>query len=335
MGGLVCRVKDNPWYLACSLGSHGLLNWVPDEVYLKMFYRGAMGKRLDLDNPRTFNEKIQWLKLHDRNPLYITLVDKCDVKPWIAERIGKQYVVQTYGVWDSFDDIDFGELPDRFVLKCTHDSGSVAICHDWGSFDISTTRERLTASLKRNYFWYAREWPYKDVKPRIIAEEYLGPNGGGDLTDYKLFHFNGGPTLTLVCEDRSLAAGMSKTYFDEKWSCVSVSEGGHPTNPGCLRPVYFDDMLNLSNLIAEGIPFCRVDFYESARGLLFGELTFYPAAGLEHFNPPEVDELWGSWIELPTAAGGLSKWLFLAFVSSFTVQTAFRRPFGGGCLVAA
>ena len=300
----VSKFLSNPRILFPHLGARGFFHGVDDETYLKKCFKAYMGYELDLENPRTFNEKLQWLKLNDRNPLYTTLVDKAEVKPWVAERIGWEHVVPTFGVWDSFDDIDFGNLPDRFVLKCTHDSGGLVICRDRATFDYGAAKKKIDSSLARNFFWSGREWPYKDVRPRILAEQYLDPAESGDLADYKLFRFTDGRKVTLVCEDRELGAGMSETFFTDSWEALTISESGHPTNPGHPEPEHFAEMKALCDQLAEGLPFCRVDFYESSRGLLFGEMTLYPNAGFERFDPASVDAEWGEWIELPQRVGG-------------------------------
>lgn len=283
---------------------------IPDDLYLKLMFKVQMGRDLDLEDPKTFNEKLQWLKIHNRNPLYTVLVDKYRVKRWVADRIGEQYVTPTYAVWERAEDIDISGLPERFVLKTNHDSGGVAICHDRSTFDLEAARKKLGDSLRRNYFWQCREWPYKDVKPLVFAEEYLDPNEGEDLADYKLFRFSDGRIITLVCEDRLLGAGMKKTSFDDEWRALPVSEGGHPTDPSAVRPEHFGRMRELADRLAADLPFCRVDFFESARGLLFGEMTLFPNSGFEHFDPSSVDADWGEWIDLTGASGG--GWLFLS-----------------------
>lgn len=304
-GRKVAKALAHPELIAPALAARvARLHVVGDEAALRMLYRANLGKKLDLDDPRTFNEKLQWLKLHDRNPLYTTLVDKHRVKEWVAGRIGPEYVTPTYGAWERVEDIDLGALPERFVLKTNHDSGTVAICRDRASFDFEGAKRALSRSLRRNFYWVAREWPYRDVAPCVFAEQYLDPAEGGDLADYKLFRFTDGRKVTLVCEDRELGAGMSKTFFTDSWEALTISESGHPTNPGHPKPEHFAEMKALCDQLAEGLPFCRVDFYESSRGLLFGEMTLYPNAGFERFDPASVDAEWGEWIELSQRVGG-------------------------------
>lgn len=305
--GLLQNIRNNPWYIFCSLGGHGLLNWMPDDMYLKLYYRGFMGEKLDLANPRTFNEKIQWLKIHDRNPLYCTLVDKYRVKPWVAERIGAEHVTKTYGCWERVEDIDFDLLPDKFVLKTNHDSGGVVVCRDKATFDVDAAMKTLKQHLDTSMYWYAREWPYKDVKPLVFAEEYLEAAApGGDLYDYKLFRFTDGRIVTLAMTDRFTGGELSETFFDDVWHALPVSEDGHPTRPDLACPKSFEKMKALADRLGEGLPFVRVDFYESARGLYFGELTLYPKAGLESYEPPEWGETFGSWIDLTDLPGGVA-----------------------------
>lgn len=179
-----------------------LKNLLPDSFFLKREFRLRMGYPLNLQQPKTFNEKLQWLKLYDRNPLYTTLVDKYAVKKWVSDKIGEEYVIPTIGVWDKFDDIDFDKLPKQFVLKCTHDSGGLAICRDYSSFDIEAARKKINESLKRNFYYQSREWPYKNVRPRIIAEKYMEDSLDAELRDYKFYVFNGEPKFLLLATNR-------------------------------------------------------------------------------------------------------------------------------------
>lgn len=299
------RVLTNPFVLYDFAASKGLTNWVPDEVHLKLMYRAIMGCRPDLNNPTTFNEKLQWLKLHDHNPLYPTLVDKYRVKQWISDKIGEEYVTKTYGVWSSADEIDISTLPEKFVLKVNHDSGGIAICRDRANFDFETAKNKLNAHLGANYFWRTREWPYKNVKPCVFAEEYLEPNDRGDLPDYKLFRFNNGRIIALAMTDRFTDAGLTETFFDEEWHPLDVVESGHPRMANMPMPRDFELMKKLANELAAEFPFMRVDFYESGNRLYFGEMTFYPNSGFEHFDPEEWNGRFGSWIKLP--GGGVAR----------------------------
>lgn len=255
-----------------------------------------MNKKLDLRNPRTFNEKMQWLKLYDRKDVYTTLVDKYEVKKIIVEVIGEDYIIPTYGVWEKFDDISFNELPEQFVLKCTHDSGGLVICNEKESFDYLHAKEMIENSLNKNFFWLGREWPYKNVKPRIIAEKYMGDN----IRDYKFFCFDGEPRIILVCNDRFSKDGLKEDFYDESWNHLEIKRPTHGNASYEIEcPKQFEMMKKLAARIAEKIPFARVDFYELDNRVYFGEVTFYPAGGFEGFKPDEWDFKLGEWIKLP------------------------------------
>lgn len=270
---------------------------MPDDLYLKLMYKVQMGRELNLDEPRTFNEKLNWLKLHDRNPLYTTLVDKYRMKQWVADRIGEQYVIPTLAVWDSADDIDLAELPDRFVLKTNHDSGGVVICHDKASFDLEAARAKLRESLGRNYFWQCREWPYKDVKPLIFAEEYLDSDDGVDLADYKFMCFAGEPDCVMLCAERQ--SGDPKfLFFDRDWNLkrYNVRSTRLPDGYSCEPPKGLGDMFDVASRLSSGFPFVRVDLYGVAGRVFCGEMTFYPQAGWDQNILEDADLRWGSMI---------------------------------------
>lgn len=286
-----------------SLAALEHLTFLDDATYLKMRYALKMGKRLDLDDPKTFNEKLQWLKLHDRNPLYTTLVDKAAVKPWVAERIGWEHVVPTLGVWDSFDKIDFDELPERFVLKCTHDSGGLAICRDRATFDMDAARKKIEKSLRRNYYFHGREWPYKDVCPRVLAEEYLDSPATSEITDYKLMCFNGRARCAFTCTGRA-GGDLRVDFFDLDWNRLPFTRHYSASDVPPEAPLRLHEMVGISERLAKGMPFVRVDFYEVAGETYFGELTFYPGNGMEEFDPEQWDEELGSWVTLPNTFGG-------------------------------
>lgn len=301
--GKLNRYLENPALVYLWATSKGLTKWVPSELHLQLAYRIRVGTSLNLNEPRTFNEKLQWLKLHDHNPLYTTLVDKCAVKQWVAERIGSRYVAKTYAQWDCAEDIDISGLPERFVLKTNHDSGGIAICRDRSAFNLEGARAKLANRLHRNYYWHTREWPYKNVKPCVFAEEYIEPDIDEDLPDYKLFHFSNGRIITLLMTDRFTEAGLTKTFFDEEWRPLDLIEGGHPTRLDVAVPSRFDEMKILAEKLVGEFPFARVDFYESGNRLFFGEITFYPNSGFEQFVPERWDAEFGSWIELPPRGG--------------------------------
>lgn len=270
-----------------------------DKAYLKYMYWAHFGKKLDLNNPKKFNEKLQWLKLYNRDPKQMNLVDKYEVKKYIADTIGEEYVIPTLGVYDNFEKIDFDMLPERFVLKCTHDSGSVYICHNKQSFDIKAARNKINKKMKQNLFWYGREWPYKNLKPRIIAEQYMEDSKTSELRDYKFFCFDGEVKCFKVDYDRF--KNHRANYYTPQGELMRFGEVVCP--PDFDReinlPKMLDKMVGLANRLSAGHPFLRVDFYEVDDRVFFGELTFYPAAGFGPFSPEEWDYTLGEWIKLP------------------------------------
>ena len=272
---------------------------IPDRMFLKYQYHFVFGEKLDLTHPKKFNEKLQWLKLYDRNPLYTTLVDKYAVKKWVADRIGNEYVIPTLAVYDNAEQIDLKELPDRFVLKCTHDSGSVIICKDKQSFNLDETKRILDAKLKTDFFLKYREWPYKNVKPRIIAEEYK-EDSSGELRDYKVYAFDGKCDYLMFCFDRS--KGDTKFfYFDKKWnlkknlSCDGLKYGD---SIQITKPQNLDLIFQIAESLSVGIPFVRIDFYEVEGQLYFGEFTFFPTGGIDDTRTEELNEYLNGHLEI-------------------------------------
>ena len=266
-----------------------------------MRYKAKMGCKLNLENPVLFNEKLQWLKIHDHNPIYTTFVDKYEVKDYVKNIIGEEYIIPTLGVYDKFDEIDFDTLPNQFVIKCTHDSGGIVICKDKNTLDIDAARKKINHYLKRKFFYENREWPYKNVKPRIIIEKYMQNSNNTELIDYKLFCFNGNPKITLCCSERFSSSNMCETWFDENWNLLDIVENHHRIDKSIKCPTNFELMKSLANKLASDIAFLRVDFYEINGKVYFGELTFYPASGYERFEPEEWNKKLGDMINL----GGL------------------------------
>lgn len=291
---------DNPVYFITSPASKGYLNWVPDALYLKILYRLSMGERCNLKNPVKYNEKLQWLKLHDRKPEYARMVDKYEVRGYIAETIGEEYLIPCYGVYNSFEEIDFSKLPEQFVLKCTHDSGSVEICKDRNTFDIEKAGERLTEALNKNYYNTYREWPYKSVKPRIIAEKFMVDESVDDLRDYKVMCFNGEAKLIEVHENRfACERGYTQTFYDRLWNKLDIAQKGFvPTNEEREKPFKLEEMLVLSEKIAKDMYHARIDWYLIGDKLYFGEITFYDGSGFAKFEDEEDDIFLGSLIQL-------------------------------------
>lgn len=291
------RVLLQPRYLIAYIMRLRWSHLLSDTLYLKIRYRLLMKERLNLQNPIGFNQKIQWLKIHDRNPVYTTLADKYLVKQHVGETIGKEYVVPLYGVFDSVDQIDYSLLPNQFVLKTTHSSSAVIICKNKSKLNIKKSNKRLKKWLKEEYFWYAREWAYKNIKPRIICEELIPTTDGAPPIDYKIYCFNGEPKIFLVAYDRF--GELRFTFYDCMWNVLDIRKGPTPGNP-LPKPVNLPEMIRLASTLSNGIPFVRVDFYISKSGcILFGEFTFYPAGGLSKFQPTSYEKLLGEWIKLP------------------------------------
>lgn len=261
-----------------------------------------MGRPLDLANPRTFNEKLQWLKLYNRNPLYTTLVDKVAAKKWATEKLGEQYIIKTLGVWPRFDDIDFNKLPNQFVLKCNHDSGSYVICKDKKKLDLAQAKAKLDGGLKRNFYYKFREWPYKNVPPRIIAEEYMADKNGV-LVDYKFACFHGQVDNVMVCLDRHIN-DVKFYFFDRDWNLKRLNVRGKNAPEGFTipKPPCMDEMFDIATKLSEGIPFVRVDLFECDGKIYFGEMTFFPDSGFDANLLPETDLYFGQMIDLDKVA---------------------------------
>lgn len=271
---------------------------IPDKLYLKIKYKIKLKRPLNLIEPRTFNEKLQWLKLYDRKDIYTTMVDKYEVKQYVASTIGEKYIIPTLGIYDSFDMINFENLPSQFVIKCTHDSGGLVICDDKENLHISSARKKINKSMKKNYFYSSREWPYKNVKPRIIIEQYMKDRNSSDLKDYKIFCFNGKPEIILVCSNRS-GSYKNTDFYGTDWNLLPFTRANHTNNPqGINRPKKLEEMLEISKKLSQNIPFVRVDLYEINKQIYFGELTFFPSAGFEGFSPEEWDIKLGELIDL-------------------------------------
>lgn len=287
----------NKDYRFLILSAQGFYDNMDDEAYLKRKYKACMGKEIHLDSPQTFNEKLQWLKLHDRKPEYTTMVDKYAVKMYVADIIGEKYIIPTLGVWNHFDEIDFDKLPNQFVLKCTHDSGGIVICKDKNKLDLKSAKKKIEKSLKQNYYWSGREWPYKDVKPRIIAEEYMIDESGYELKDYKFFCFNGEPKMMFIATDRG--SDTKFDFYDMEFNHLPFTNGHPNANKQIKKPKNYSTMLALSAKLSFGIPHVRVDFYNINGKIYFGELTFFHWSGLVPFEPEEWDYKLGSWLKLP------------------------------------
>lgn len=300
------RILKNPCRLFASLASKGKVSWVNDKLAVRWIYQGQMGKKLDLKSPQTFNEKMQWLKIYDRNPLYTELVDKHAVRKYITEWIGEEYLIPEFGVWDCFDQIDFDALPQQFVLKCTHDSGSAIVCRDKSKLDIAQTKERIEKRMKRSHYWAGLEWPYKDVPHRINAEMYMDEGRGVGLTDYKFFCFNGEPKFIYISSGLEDHNNAYISFFDLDGNRMPFRRSDYRDFPGNVAmPKHFEKMKEIAGLLAKKIGNCfvRVDLYEIHDQIYFSEFTFTPCGGYMPFEPEEYDLKMGEMLNLPIKKG--------------------------------
>ncbi len=295
-------------YRFSILAGKGFYDDMPDEEYLKRLYKTKVGKELDLENPQTFTEKLNWLKIYDKNPRYTMLADKYQVREWVAETIGEEYLVPLLGVYNNADEIDFDSLPDKFVLKCTHSSGSgMCLCRDKSKLDKDDVVRRLNADLKKSYFPASREWAYKNIVPRIICEEMLECAKVDELlftiVNYKLYCFNGEPKFLYVAiddTDNGRKGGTKLNILDLNWEKTPFYRTDHaPIVDEIKKPEAFDTMIDISRKLAAGFPFARVDLYYVKDKIYFSEMTFCPGAGIAPFSPPEWEREIGNWITLP------------------------------------
>lgn len=286
----------HPKRILIWFGRRGILP-ISDEKFLKLLFKNKMGYPLDLNNPKTFNEKLQWLKLYDHKLEYTKMVDKYEAKKYVAGIIGEKYIIPTLGIYNKFDEINFDELPNRFVIKCTHDSGGLVICRNKDQFDFANAKKKIEKSLGRNFYYAGREWPYKNVKPRIIVEKYMEDKRTADLTDYKIMCFNGKPEILFTCTER-FGNGLKVTFFDLDWHRLPFKRHYPPSKRNIQKPKNFDLMMEFSKKMAKNIPFVRIDWYEINDKLYFGEYTFYPGNGMEEFTPVEWDRKLGDLINL-------------------------------------
>lgn len=275
-------------------------SFLSDEKYIQLKFYDAFGRFMDFSKPKTFNEKLQWLKLHDRKPRYTMMVDKYKVREYISDKIGEEYLIPLLGVWDNPENIDFEALPNQFVMKCNHDSGGVIICCEKLSFNKKSAKKKLKESLNNNYYYSGREWPYKNVPRKIIAEKYMvNDSNSNEFTDYKFFCFNGYVDCVMVCLDRN--SGDPKFYFfDKDWKLKRLNKRGKeaPKDFTIPKPECIDEMFEIASKLSEGFPFVRVDLYQSYGKIYFGEMTFYPDSGFDSNILKESDDYFGKLIDL-------------------------------------
>lgn len=288
----------SPRRIILILGSRGFLNWMSEKIYLKLSYRIMTGERLNLKKPKTFSEKIQWLKLYDRREKYPMYVDKYEVRKYISEVLGKDYLIPLISVHNSVNEIKWDELPDKFVIKCSHGSGSNIICTNKKKLNITKSKRILNKWIKRNWFWYGREWPYKKIKPKIIIEEFLPTENNELPADYKFYCFNGKPYYCQVIRGR----GENETidFYDNEWNKMDFNgmRALPMSNETIEKPEHYSTMLEIAKKLSKDLPFIRVDLYYINKKIYFGELTLYPTSGYGRFYPKEWNVKLGRLISL-------------------------------------
>ena len=295
---LIKAVKNPLWFWGVVL-RHCFSRFMTNRTFIKLEYFSGMGRFPNLEKPTTYNEKLQWLKLNDIHPEYSRLVDKYEAKEYVRQILGDEFIIPTLGIWESFDEIDFETLPNQFVLKTTHDSGGVVVCSDKSKFDREAARKKLEKSLKHNYFYEHREYPYKDIRPRIIAEKYMVDESGTELKDYKFFCFDGICKMLFIATDRSIG-DVKFDFFDTGFNHLPFKQG-HPwaTKP-VIKPAGFEKMIEFAEILGKGFPHVRVDLYDINGKIYFGELTFFHFSGNVPFVPSEWDKKIGEWLILPS-----------------------------------
>lgn len=279
------------------------LSILPDKWYLDLQFYKNFHRLPDWKNPKTFNEKLQWLKLYDRNPEYVKLVDKYAVKEFVAERIGAEHVIPTLGVWERAEDIEWDSLPRQFVLKTTHGGGNngVVVCTNKDTFDKEAAVKKLSEGLKHDSAAYGREWPYRFVPRRIIAEQYIEPKPEDkDLPDYKWFCFDGEPKYCQVIQNRSTNETID--FFDTEWNhqdFIGLNPAAGPAAVTPARPANLETQIRIARELSKTLPFSRIDLYDTGNNTFFGEVTFFPNSGYGRFRPEQYDELLGELLKLP------------------------------------
>lgn len=277
--------------------------FVTDRLFVTTQYVVANGAKPDIKTPVKFSEKLQWLKLYDHKDEYTTMVDKIDAKKWVADRIGEKYIIGTLKTWDKAEDISIAELPEKFVLKCSHNSGGVIVCTDKSKMDLESIKKHFKTLLKENYFYAGREWPYKNVVPRVFAESFITENTNEPLTDYKFYCFNGEPRFLYISRTDPQHQDTPISYLDLDWNLTPFQRKKHRLlQPLPPRPEKFEEMLAICRKLAEGVPFLRVDLYYIDGVIYFSELTFFPASGYNTFEPEKWDRILGDYLELPKNA---------------------------------
>ncbi len=292
-------VLKKPKKIIRAAAGNGLLNFLPDALYLKMVFQAETGYKLNLKNPLTYNEKLQWIKLFDRKPEYTMYVDKHAVRAHITQVLGEEYLIPLIGVYDSVEEINWDLLPNRFVLKCTHGSGCNIICGDKGVLDIEQSKRKLHHWMKKSWYWFGREWSYRDIKPRIICEQFIGTADGKAPVDYKFMCFNGEPKLIQVHRNR-YESDYSLDYYNIIWNKVEICRiDAHNAESDAPKPKQFNLMMQIARTLSHDMPYVRIDLFEQNNNVFFGEITLYPTSGFSTFARYEDDLELGCWITLP------------------------------------
>lgn len=296
-------IKIKKWVKDPNRFFNGLLlklsPFLPDKLFLSCMVRLQCGYWPNWKKPQTFNEKLNWLKLYNRRPEYTMMVDKYAVKDHVAQIIGQKYVIPTIGVWDRPEDVEWDKLPNQFVLKTTHGGGNtgVVICKDKSIFDKQKAIVKLNKSLKQDIYRTLREWPYKNVPRRIIAEEYID-SGNNDLPDYKFFCFDGEVKALFIGTERS-SGDVKFDYFDADFNHLDLVQVHPMSGKDLPKPINFEEMKEIASKLSQGLPHVRVDLYNVNGKVYFGELTFFHHGGVTPFHPQSWDYTFGSWIHLP------------------------------------
>lgn len=297
----IYKYIKKPWKLVCDINDYDNYRFarlIPDKIHLKCLFRKHMKTKLNISNPATFSEKLQWLKLYDRNPEYPQMADKAAVKSYVADKIGKDVIIPTIGVYDSVEDIPFDELPESYVIKCTHDSGSTFVCKNKDDFDVETVKKELSKKIKNNFFWSGREWSYKNLKPRIIVEKFIPDENGECPVDYKFFCFNGKMEVFKI--DYNRFTKRAANYYNKNCEYLGFGKINSIPDPSIKLnlPKNFKKMVEITEELSRNIPFLRVDLYSVNNHIYFGELTFYPSSGIEPFTE-NGDIYMGKLLDLP------------------------------------
>ena len=277
------------------------LFFLPDKVYIQLYYRLRTGRKLNMKNPTTFNEKIQWMKFNYRFPLQSVVSDKLLVRDYVKEKIGKEYLIPLLGKWKKFDEIDFDMIPDQFVLKCNHDSGGLVVCRDKSALDYKKAKNKIEKSLKSNFYTIGREYQYRNIKPMILCEKFISENGKVPM-DYKIYCFNGKPDVMLVCRNRFSNDSHKAEYlfYDQNWKFLPWLKGDEKKkDPKLPRPENLDEMLEVAKKLSEDFIYARIDLYNVNGKIYFGEITLSPNSGFYSGLTEETDRILGEKIHIP------------------------------------